>query len=123
MSRVTRPVVRAVCSEAGYDVQVIGHVDLDVAGQRGAPELVSDGEGYRLVPLVDLKFLWDKDWRLLSRLLPACSVVAGWLRSSIAGLSSDSCLTSSMSSSYRHPLGRVGWQYCIGIFVVLLDGR
>ena len=98
-------------------------MDLDVPGWRWASESVGDGEGYRLVPLVDLKILWDEDWRRLPALLSAGGIVARWLRSSIARLSSDSCLTSSTSSSYRHPLGRVGRWYCAGIFVVLLDGR
>ena len=98
-------------------------MDLDVPGRRGATELVSDGEGYRSVPLVDLKVLWYEEWCALPTLLSPRGVVAGWLRSVIAGLSSDSCLTSFTSSSYLHPLGRVGRWYCVGIFVVLLDGQ
>ena len=117
------PVVRAVGGESSYDVRVTGHVDLDVSGWRWTPEPVGDGEGYRLVPFIDLKVLQDEDQRRLSTLLPACGVVARWSRSIIARLSSDSCLTSSTSSSYRHPLGRVGRRYCVGIFVVLLDGQ
>ena len=98
-------------------------MDLDVPGRCGSPESVGDGERNRLVPLVDLKVLRYEDRRWLSPLLSACGVVARWSRSVVARLSSDSCLTSSTSSSYRHPLGRVGRRYCIGIFVVLLDGR
>ena len=98
-------------------------MDLDESGGGWTTELVGDGEGYRLVPLVDLKILWDEDQRLLSALLLACGIVARWSRSPVARLSSNSCLTSSMSSSYRHPLGRAGTRYCVGIFVVLLDGR
>ena len=98
-------------------------MDLDVPGWRWASESVGDGEGYRLVPLVDLKILRDEDRRRLSALLSAGGIVARWSRSSVTRLSSDSCLTSSTSSSYRHPLGRVGRQYCVGIFVVLLDGQ
>ena len=98
-------------------------MDLDIPGWRWVSESVSDGEGYCLVPLVDLKILRDEDRRRLSVLLSAGGVVARWSRSVVARLSSDSCLTSSTSSSYRHPLGRVGRRYCIGICVVLLDGR
>ena len=116
-------VVRAVGGEAGYDVRVIGHVDLDEPGWCGATELVGDGEGYHLVPLVDLKVLRDENRCQLPALLSACGIVARWSRSPVARLSSDSCLTSSTSSLYRHPLGRVGRRYCVGIFVVLLDGR
>ena len=117
------PVVRAVGGEASYDVWVIGHVDLDVPGWRGVTELVSDSEGNRLVPLVDLKILRYEDRHWLSMLPSTCCVVAGQSRSSIAGSSSDSCLTSSTSSSYLHPLGRVGRRYCFDIFIILLDGR
>ena len=116
-------IVRAVGGDAGYDVWVTSHVDLDESGGGWTTELVGDGEGYRLVPLVDLKILRDEDRCRLPALLSACGIVARWSRSSIARLSSDSCLTSSTSSSYRHPLGRVGRRYCFGIFVVLLDGR
>ena len=116
-------VVRAVGGDAGYDVWVTGHVDLDESGRGQMTELVGDGEGYRLVPLVDLKILQDEDWCQLLALLSTCGMVARGSSSSIARLSSDSCLTSSTSSSYHHPLGRVGRRYCIGIFVVLLDGR
>ena len=116
-------VVRAVGGDAGYDVRVIGHVDLDEPGWGWTTELVGDGEGYRLVPLVDLKILQDEDRRWLSTLLSAGGIVARWSRSPVARLSSDSCLTSSTSSSYHHPLGRVGRRYCVGIFIVLLDGR
>ena len=116
------PIVRAIGGESGYDVRVTGHVDPDVAGGRGSPEPVGDGEGNRLVPLIDLKVLRHKDRRLLPALLSAGGIVARWLRSPVARLSSDSCLTSSTSSSYRHPLGRVGRRYRVGIFVVLLDG-
>ena len=116
-------VVRAVGGDAGYNVRVTSHVDLDESGGSWTTELVGDGEGYRLVPLVDLKVLRDEDWRWLSALLSSGSIVARWSRSSVARLSSDSCLTSPTSSSYRRPLGRVGRRYCIGIFVVLLDGR
>ena len=98
-------------------------MDLDVADWCGAPELVSDGEGNHLVPLIDLKVLWDEDRCRLLSLISTCGIVARWSRSPIARLSSDSCLTSLTSSSYRHPLGRVGRWYCISIFVVLLDGR
>ena len=115
-------VVRAVCGESSYDVRVTGHVDLDVSGRHRAPELVGDGEGYRLVPLIDLKVLRDEDRCWLSALLSACGVVARWSRGSAARRSSGSCLTPSTSLSYRHPLGRVGRRYCVGIFVVLLDG-
>ena len=117
------PIVRAVGGEASYDVRIIGHVDLDKSGQGWTTELVGDGEGYRLVPLVDLKILWDEDWRLPSALLSTCGVVARWSRSSVARLSSDSCLTLSTLSSYCHPLGRVGRRYGVSIFVVLLDSR
>ena len=116
-------IVRSVGGEASYNVRVTSHIDLDVSGWCGAPEPVGDGERNRLVPLVDLKVLRDEDRRLLSSLLSACGVVARWSRSVVARLSSDSCLTSSTSSSYRHPLGRVGRRYGAGIFVVLLDGR
>ena len=98
-------------------------MDLDILGWRGAPKPVGDGEGYRSVPLVDLKILRDEDRCLLPALLPMGGIVARWSRSPVARLSSNSCLTSSMSSSYHHPLGRVGRQYGVGIFVVLLDGR
>ena len=117
------PVVRAVGSESGYHVRVTGHVDPDIPGWCGVPKPVSDGEGYRPIPLVDLKILRDEDRRRLSVLLSACGVVTRWSRGPIARLSSDSVLTSPTSSSYRHPLGRVGRRYCIGIFVVLLDGQ
>ena len=117
------PVVRAVGSESSCHVRVTVHGDPDVPGWCGATEPVGDGEWNRLVPLVDLKILRDEDRRWLSTLFSAGRVVAGWSRSVVARLSSDSCLTSSTSSSYRHPLGRVGRRYCVGIFVVLLDGR
>ena len=116
------PIVRAVGGESSYHVRVTGHVDLDISGGRWMPKSVGDGEEYRLVPLIDLKVLRDKDRRWLPALLSACGVVARWSRSSVARLSSNSCLTSSMSSSYRHPLGRVGRRYRVGIFVVLLYG-
>ena len=106
-----------------YHVRVIGHMDLDVSGQRWSPELVGDGEGNCLVPLVDLKLLWYEDRRLPSTLLSPSGVVTRWSRSPAARLSSSSCLTLSTLLSYRHPLGRVGRWYGIGIFVVLLDGR
>ena len=117
------PVVRAICGESSYDVQVIGHVDLDVPGRRGAAELVCDGEGYRSIPLVDLKVLWYEERHALPTLHPLRGVVAGRSRDAIARSSCSSCLTLLASSSYLHPLGRVGRWYCIGIFVVLLDGR
>ena len=98
-------------------------MDPDVASWHWASKLICDGEGYRLVPLVDLKILWDEDQCLLPVLLSMCGVVTRWSRSPVTRLSSDSCLTSSTLSSYRHPLGRVGRWYCVGIFVVLLDGR
>ena len=117
------PVVRAICGESSYNVQVIGHVDLDVPGRHGAAELVGDGEGYCSIPLVDLKVLRYEEWHMLPMLLPLHGVVAGQLRDAIARSSCSSCLTLLASSSYLHPLGRVGRWYCIGIFVVLLDGR
>ena len=116
-------VVRTVGGESSYHVWVTGHMDPNVSGRRRASEPVGDGEGYRLVPLVDLKVLRDEDWRWLSMLIATGGIVARWLRCVPARLSSGSCLTSSTSSSYRHPLGRVGRQYGVGIFVVLLDGQ
>ena len=115
-------VVRAICGESSYDVQVIGHVDLDVPGRCGAAELVGDGEGYRSIPLIDLKVLWYEEWHALLTLHPLRGVVAGRSRDAIARSSCSSCLTLLTSSSYLHPLGRVGRWYCIGIFVILLDG-
>ena len=63
------PVVRAIGGEVGYHVQVTSHVDLDVPGWHRASKLVGNGEGYRLVPLVDLKVLRDEDRRQLPVLL------------------------------------------------------
>ena len=98
-------------------------MDLDESGGGGATELVEDGEGYHLVPLVDLKILRYEDRRLLATLSSMRCVVTGQSSSSIAGSSSNSCLTSAVSSLYLHPLGRVGRRNCVGIFVALLDGR
>ena len=99
-------------------------MDLDVSCGHGMTELVGDGEGYCLVPLVDLEVFRRLEQHMLPALVDvACCVINGWLRSAITGPSSDSCLTSSMSSSYLHPLGRVGRWYSVGIFIVLLDGR
>ena len=86
--------------------------------------MVSNGEGYHLVPLVDLEVFRHLEQCMLPGLVGgACGVVTGRVRHINAGSSSTSCLTSPSSSSYLHPLGRVGRQYGIGIFIVLLDGH
>ena len=98
------PIVRAVCGESSYDVRVTGHVNFDVAGWCWASEAVGDGEGYRLVPLVDLKILRDEDRRLLSALLSACGIVARWY----------AVLAKNEVSSYvvDEALGGLDWSCC-----------
>ena len=89
-----------------------------------ASELVADGEGNHLVPLIDLEIDRRLDWCSLTSPISMghCGVIAEWARQSDIGSINTSCFTSPSMSSYTHPLGRVGRQYLLGIFIVFLDG-
>ena len=99
-------------------------MNLDVSGGCWSAKLIGNGEGNCSVPLVDLEVFRCLEQHVLPLLAcRSCGVVAGWTRCIDSGLFSISRLTSSSSSSYLHPLGRVGQWYGVGIFVILLDGR
>ena len=113
--------------ESTYYVRVSHHVDLDEPCRRQDSMFIGDGEGDKIRPdVVDEPFWWV-EWH--HRLRCCCMCVSrGGRWPYQLGLCNSSCLPSSSSSLYSHPLGRpfICWDergcwYFDSIFVVFIN--
>ena len=110
-----------------YDVRISGHVNLDEPCWGWDAVLVGDGEGDEVVPdVVDESLGWFERYCCASSHCTRISWGGRWPYR--FGLHNSSCLPSSSSSAYAHPLGRPficwderGCRYFDGIFVVFID--
>ena len=120
-------VVSAGESESSYDIWIRGHVDLDEPGWSRDSVFVGDGEWDEVFPdIVDESLGWFEGCCCAWCRCTSVSREGRWLYR--FRLRNSSCLSSSSSSAYTHPLRRPfirwderGCRYFNGIFVVFID--
>ena len=120
-------IVSTVKCESTYHVWISSHVDLDEPCWGRDSMFIGDGEGDKIVSdVVDESLGWFNQSNRTSCCCVSVSRGGKWLYR--FGSHNSSCLSSSLSLTYVHPLGRPfirwderGCQYFDGIFVVFID--